>query len=244
MKYKLYLCGGTIRDRLLGLDSKDIDYSVVIENKEDYKTPEEAFSAFVIEIKKEGYEVFLETPSCLTVRAKFPKNHKNSGVVDFVISRKEGAYIKGTRTPEVTLGNIYEDAIRRDFSVNALMEDEEGIIIDFFNGQKDLQQKILRTPIDAAVSFNEDPLRILRAVRFAITKDFEFSDEIWRAIDSFDSKKMDVVSSERIMEELKKCFKHNTKRTFEFLRIICLSNHNLYNSILKDDFWLKPTNEQ
>lgn len=245
MKYKSYLIGGAVRDRLLGLKSKDMDYSIVIENPKQYSSPEEAFNKFVKTIEKEGYEVFLKTPKCLTVRAKFPKDHKNNGIVaDFVISRLERGYKVGTREPVVELGTLFDDCIRRDYSVNALAEDEDGNIIDFFNGQKDLQQKILRTPTDAAVSFNADPLRIIRGIRFAITKDFEFSDEIWRAIDMFDAKKMKVVSFERVMEELKKCFQHDTRRTIEFLKTICLSNYDLYNSILSDNFWLKPTNEQ
>ncbi len=245
MKYKLYEVGGKIRDEFLGLQSKDIDYSVVIVDSEKYKTTEEAFLAFVEDIQSKGYDVFVKAPECLTVRARFPKDSIHQGLTaDFVLSRKELAYIKGTRTPEVVLGNLYDDCIRRDFTVNALAKDEEGNIIDFFNGQKDLQQKILRTPVDAAVSFNEDPLRILRAIRFAITKDFDFSDEIWRAIDTFDAKKMKVVSFERVMEELKKCFQHDTRRTIEFLKTICLCNYDLYNSILSDNFWLKPTNEQ
>lgn len=67
---------------------------------------------------------------------------------------------------------------------------------------------------------------------------------MWRTIDAFDAKKMSVVSVERIREELLKCFKHDTKRTLEFLRIIALANYPLYHEILPDGIWLEPTTKK
>lgn len=240
MKYELYEVGGKIRDEFLGMESKDIDYSVILE---DIDLPiNEAFNKFVTQIKSEGYQVFVQTPKMFTVRAKFPQDHVHAGLdADFVLARKELGYIKGTRQPEVVLGTLRDDLIRRDFTVNSLAKNIYGDIVDLFNGQEDLQNKILRTPTDTAVSFNDDPLRILRAVRFAVTKDLEFCDEIWRCIDAFDHKKMSVVSTERIREELFKCFKHDTLKTFEYLRIVCLSNYPLYESFFKGGLWLEPT---
>ena len=245
MKYKLYAVGGHVRDHLLGIKSKDIDYSVIIENPELYKTPEGALVEFEKTIQEEGYEVFLSTPECFTIRAKFPKGTPNEGLVaDFVLARKEEGYIKGTRTPKVVLGTLYDDLERRDFCLNAIAKDEQGNLIDPFNGQKDILDKIIRTPNDTAISFNDDPLRIIRAMRFAITKNLEWADELWRTIDVFDSKKMKVVSLERKREELFKCFKHDTKKTLEYLRIIALSNYSLYLEILPDKIWLEPTTKQ
>jgi len=245
MKYTLYLTGGIIRDEFLGLKSKDYDYCVVVENKEDYRNPLEAFNHFEDLIKMEGYEVFLSTPECFTIRAKFPKGHKNENLTaDFVLARKELGYIPNTRTPKVELGTLKDDMIRRDFTVNAMAKDIEGNIVDLFDGQKDLQNKILRTPIDTAASFNNDPLRILRAMRFAITKGLDWSDEMWRTLDAFDANKFEVVSTERIREELLKCFKFNTKQTFEFLRIISLANYPLYQALLPDEIWLMPTTKK
>lgn len=243
MDYKLFEVGGRIRDHFLGLKSKDIDYSVVIENR-DYYPIEDVFWSFSDQLKSEGYEVFLETESCFTIRAKFPEDHIHSGIADFVLARKELGYIKGTRQPEVVLGTLEDDLRRRDFTVNAMAKDIDGNIIDLFGGQKDLQNKILRTPEDTAVSFNDDPLRILRAIRFAITKDLDFSDEMWRAIDAFNAEKMSVVSTERIREELYKCFKFDTLKTFEYLRILCLSNYELYKSFFKGGLWLEPTTKE
>ena len=244
MKYKLYEVGGKIRDEFLGLKSKDIDYSVVIEGRNEYPI-EEVFANFVEQIKSEGFQVFVETPDCFTVRAKFPKDHTHSGLdADFVLARKELGYIKGTRQPKVVLGTLRDDLLRRDFTVNAMAKDIEGNIVDLFDGQKDLQNKILRTPIDTAVSFNDDPLRILRAMRFSITKGLDWSDEMWRTLDAFDSNKLKVVSTERIREELLKCFKFDTRRTFEYLRIISLSNYSLYLELLPDEIWLMPTTKK
>lgn len=245
MKYKLYEVGGRIRDEFLGLNSKDVDYSVVIEDKEKYSSPLEAFNSFVEQIKKEGYIVFVETPDCFTVRAKFPKDHTHSGLdADFVLARKEIGYIKGTRQPEVVLGDLYDDLLRRDFTVNALAKDINGNIVDLFGGQKDLLSKVLRTPTDTAISFNDDPLRILRGMRFSITKGLEWSDEMWKSLDVFEAKKLEVVSVERIREELYKCFKFDTRKTFEFLRVICLSNYPLYEAILPKELWLEPTTKK
>lgn len=219
MKYKLYEVGGKIRDEFLGLKSKDIDYSVVIEDMDNYPI-DEVFENFCTQIEIEGYEVFLKTPECFTVRAKFPIDSPHSGLVaDFVLARKELGYIKGTRTPKVVLGSLYDDLERRDFTVNAIAKDLDGNLIDPFNGQKDLLNKILRTPKDVAISFNDDPLRILRAMRFAITKNLEWSDEMWRTVEVFEPSKMSVVSLERKREELHKCFKHDTRKLLQSIRL-------------------------
>jgi len=244
MKYSLYLVGGIIRDELLGVKSKDYDYTVVIENFEDYKTPLDAYNDFDKEIVKQGYEVFVRTPDMLTIRARFPKDHKLVGqTADFVLARKELGYIKGTREPKVVLGTLEDDLWRRDFTINSLAMDEDGNIVDMFKGQEDLLDGIIRTNSDASISFNRDPLRILRALRFMITKDLELSDEIWKALDVFDAKKLRVVSVERKMTELEKMFRHDTMRTMQILKTIDLYNSDLFSAIM-EGFWLLPTNKK
>ena len=242
MKYNLYLTGGIIRDEFLGLKSKDYDYSVVIENKDDYENPLEAFNEFENLIKEEGYEVFLSTPSCFTIRARFPKGHLNENLTaDFVLARKELGYIKGTRTPKVVLGNLKDDITRRDFTVNALAMDIDGNIIDLYKGQEDLKIGILRTPIDAAVSFKDDPLRILRAMRFAVTKKFMFSDEIIEAISTFPHGGMEVVSVERVRDELHKMFMKDTPRSLQLLSWLEGLNPMLHGSLFDGSLKLEPT---
>jgi poly(A) polymerase len=231
MKYKLYEVGGKIRDEILGLKSKDVDYSVVIENYTN--SIYQAFDDFCEQLLDEGFDIFLETQECLTIRAKFPKEHKYSGVADFVLARKELYYPENGRKPFSELGTLKDDLIRRDFTVNAIAKDEEGNIIDLFNGVRDLHSGILRTPTDTDISFNNDPLRILRAFRFALTKNLSFSDDIYSAIRFFNTGKMKVVSKERIREELNKMFLFNSPLAFNKLRILESLNHSLFGYIME-----------
>lgn len=243
MNYKLYEVGGKVRDELLGFKSKDIDYSVVIERTNDTSDDTlEVFNAFVEQIKSEGFKVFKKESECLTVRAKFPPDHPHSGIdADFVIARKELGYVKGTRTPIVTLGELYDDLVRRDFTVNAMAKDIDGNIIDLFNGFHDMRAGLLKTPTDAALSFNDDPLRILRGLRFAVTKGFSFSDEVVDAIKGFDYNKMGVVSLERIYEELKKMFLFDTVKSFSYIQLLKEWNSGLYHEIMDTGIKFEPT---
>lgn len=244
MKYKLYEVGGKIRDYYLNIHSKDVDYSVVLGEPSAFTSPLNAFYVFRDELLLQGFDVFEERPEAFTIRARFPKDHKYSGVADFVIARKETGYQKGTRQPIVELGTLMDDLERRDFTVNAMAKDDGGELIDPFGGARDLLDRILRTPSDAFKSFNDDPLRILRGMRFSITKGLDFSDQVIHAIALFDADKMDVVSDERIRDELLKMFKWNTVKTLQLLRWLYVTNESLYNKIVGCDMWLMPTNKQ
>ena len=242
--FKMYEVGGKVRDEILGLESKDVDYVAVPNDKllQDFDTAESMFSMLEQYLKDEKFEIFLVTPDCFTIRAKFPKDHRYSGVADFVMARKEVGYVPGTRTPIVKPGTLYDDLERRDFTLNALAKDEDGTIIDYFNGLDHLKFKMLITPLDTNITMNDDPLRLLRALRFSITKGFRISNDIWNELNNFDyDEKMGVVSTERIREELFKCFKHDTIETlkkleeFKYLRDYIFKNNLL---------WLKPTMEQ
>jgi tRNA nucleotidyltransferase/poly(A) polymerase len=158
------------------------------------------------------------------------------------MARKEVGYIPGTRTPMVVPGSLYDDLERRDFTLNALAKDEDGKIIDFFDGLKHLKAGKLITPLDCKVTFDDDPLRILRAIRFCITKGFYMGAYMDGVIQDYDyEKKMGVVSTERIREELFKCFKHDTIKTLKYLHEFPA----LRNYVFRDNsLWLKPTMEQ
>jgi tRNA nucleotidyltransferase/poly(A) polymerase len=242
--FRFYEVGGKVRDEILGLKSKDVDYVAVPNDSllSQYTEAEEMFEILVTFLRETKFEIFLITPDCFTIRAMFPKDHKYSGVADFVMARKEVGYIPGTRTPIVKPGTLYDDLERRDFTLNALAKDEDGKIIDFFNGLEDLRDKILRTPLPTEVTFNDDPLRILRAIRFSITKGFTIPGTIALTIESYNyDEKMSVVSTERIREELFKCFKHDTLETLKVLNEF----PTLKTYIFKDSgLWLKPTMEQ
>ena len=242
--FTFYEVGGKVRDEILGLQSKDVDY-VAVPGEDLLKDVESAHTMFnILEgfLKEEKFEIFLVTPDCFTIRAKFPKEHKYSGVADFVMARKEIGYIPGTRQPIVKPGSLFDDLERRDFTLNALAKDGDGNIIDYFNGLKHLEERVLITPLDTKVTFDDDPLRILRAIRFSITKGFTIPEDMWKEIYYYDyENKMGVVSTERIREELFKCFKQDTIGTFDLLHdFIPLRNY----IFTKTNLWLKPTMEE
>jgi tRNA nucleotidyltransferase/poly(A) polymerase len=235
--YKEYLVGGAVRDEILGLKSKDLDYVFVFDNIPDGTTSEQCFEEMTNIIKENG-EIFLSTPSCYTIRYK---DKLTKEIKDVVMARKEIGYIPGTRQPIVKPGSLFDDLERRDFTLNALAKDSDGKIIDYFNGLEDLNRGYLRTPLDCNVTFDDDPLRILRAIRFSITKGFWIGPQMERIIQDYNyENKMGVVSTERIREEMFKCFKHDTIKTLNAIH----KYPSLRNYIFKDNrLWLKPTTE-
>lgn len=189
-------------------------------------------------LRSKKFEIFLVTPECYTIRAKFPEGYKYQGVADFVMARKEVGYVPGTRIPIVEPGNLYDDLSRRDFTVNAMAKDPDtGEIIDYFTGKDDISNALIRTPLDPIVTFDDDPLR---AIRFAVTKRFTIEQTTWQAMVFYDTK-MPVVSEERIREELTKCFKCNTIRTLTYLDRLPRLKDYIFT---KTSLWLKPTNEK
>jgi tRNA nucleotidyltransferase (CCA-adding enzyme) len=227
MTVKVFQVGGAVRDKLLGLKSKDIDFAVEASS----------FEAMHKHVQSTCKQIFLIKPEFLTIRALHPK----LGAVDFVMCRKDGAYSDGRRPNTVEPGTIFDDLARRDFTVNAMAIDEAGNLIDPHNGQQDLEDRLLRCVGLASDRFNEDALRILRAMRFSITKDLKLSagiqavlrePEIWVP-------KLESVSTERKREELHKCFAHSTPETLLFFKII----DRAWADCLFKDLWLKPTSE-
>ena len=236
--YKEYLVGGAVRDEILGLSNKDLDYVFVFEDLDENQTAEECFNEMYQNIQDRG-EIFLSTPSCYTIRYK---DRKTKEVKDVVMARKEVGYVPGTRTPIVKPGTLYDDLMRRDATLNALAKDEDGTIIDYFGGLEDLTNRVLRTPLEPIKTFDDDALRIIRFIRFSITKGFSIPNDITNVIRNYDyESKMGVVSTERIREELFKCFKFNTLKTLhELNRFPDLRDYIFKNNLL----WLKPTMEQ
>jgi len=239
--FTFFEVGGKVRDEILGLKSKDVDY-VAVPNEfllRDYTEASDMFQVLNDYLTAEKFEIFLVTPDCYTIRARFPKEHKYEGVADFVMARKEVGYIPGTRTPIVKPGSLFDDLERRDFRLNALAKGQDGKIIDYFNGIQDLKDGILRTPLDCQVTFDDDPLRICRSVRFSITKGFTMCNEIIETIKTYDyESKMYVVSSERIRDELTKCFKHDTLKTILLLNEFPKLRDYVFNI---KGLWLNPT---
>lgn len=244
--FKLFEVGGCVRDEILGKKSKDIDFTVVFD--EDFIKEHKSmsvdwfFKTMVSVLKGVGFEVFLETEECFTVRARFPKTHKHSGLTaDFVMARKETGYDTESRKPKIEMGTLFDDLERRDFTVNAIAKDEDGKLIDFFGGLEDLEKGLLKTPIEPLISFLDDPLRVIRMWRFAITKGFIMDEDTEKA--SLDPKVWEkfekVVSKERIREELFKMFEQDTLGSLLLVEKLPMN----VKFILFGDkrLWFKPT---
>jgi len=225
---RLYMVGGYVRDKLLGVKSKDIDYAVVAPSYDDMKA----------EILRRGGTIFLEKPEYLTIRARLP----DIGAADFVLCRKDGAYIDGRRPEEVQPGGLYDDLRRRDFRMNAIAMNEEGQYIDPFGGREDLKDGVIRCVGKTKDRFTEDYLRMLRAIRFAVTKDMSLSGEIMDCLrSSVYAANLRNVAVERVREEMLKCFRHNTLYTLKLLEAFPLVRWAVLDGT---GLWLKPTLEQ
>jgi tRNA nucleotidyltransferase/poly(A) polymerase len=242
---QIFKVGGCVRDKLLGVESKDIDFTFVLDNLD--QTIEEGFESMTSWLEHEGFSIFLSTPDCFTIRAKFPKGDKNEGIVaDFVMARKEIGYVPGTRQPILVLGTLEDDLIRRDFTLNALAEGEDGKLIDLFEGREDLDAKVLRTPLPASQTMMDDPLRFLRALRFSITKGFAIHIDIFEAMGQrpeIMEKLKKVVSAERIRDEVFKMMKHDTVKTLELFRDVEKILPGFTKLVFGRGLWLKPTFE-
>lgn len=242
---KIFEVGGCVRDEILGVHTNDIDFTVVLDNIE--QTVDEGWDQMISFLKKEKFQIFLETKDCFTVRAKFPKGDVNEGLVaDFVMARKEVGIIEGTRKPILELGTLEDDLTRRDFTLNAMAKDLDGNIIDIFEGRKHLEMGLLVTPLDPVQTFLDDPLRMIRALRFSITKGFTIAPNVWEAIfiDGLIDKLELVVSQERIQGEVIKMMKHDTVGTLRLLSDIDKVEPKLLEIIFKGDMWLLPTTKK
>lgn len=220
--------GGCVRDQLLGVPFHDIDFAVEADSFEEME-------AHVRSITK---NVFLIKPEFFTIRAQLHSGE----AVDFVLCRKDGIHSDGRRPDSVEKGTIFDDLARRDFTVNALAIDEAGILLDPHGGESDLAQKLLRCVGDTEERFNEDSLRILRAIRFHITKGFSLHKDIQKVFSQpkIWIPKLKNVSEERTREELFKCFNHSTVETLRFFKRIPFE----WTEALFQNLWLLPTNRK
>tara|TARA_R100000697_G_scaffold40155_1_gene52338 strand:+ start:791 stop:1525 length:735 start_codon:yes stop_codon:yes gene_type:complete len=242
---QIYEVGGCVRDEIIGVHTNDIDFTFVLDNTN--QTIDEGWDEMLSHLKNEGFKIFLETKDCFTVRAKFPKGHVNEGLVaDFVMARKEVGYILGTRKPILELGTLEDDLRRRDFTLNALAKDLDGTIVDLFEGRKHLEEGILVTPLNPIKTFFDDPLRMIRALRFSITKGFEIDPEVWDAM--FEPGLIEhlnkVVSKERIQGEVSKMMKHDTVSTLRLLAKIDKIEPKLLEVMFGGDIWLLPSTKK
>ena len=225
--FQFFEVGGAVRDQLLGVDSKDVDFVCVANDPEQFVTATDAFESLHQFVENQGFKVFLSTPEFLTLRAQVPNGHvlkQRTNVADFVLARKDGPSSDGRRPDFVLPGSLHDDLSRRDFTVNAMALDPvSGDLIDPFNGQDDLKQRTLRFVGDPLQRLREDGLRLLRALRFSVTKGFVLHVDtlgVFRELEvqgQF-SELLCGVSVERQREELTKMFRHDTMQTLQTLQ--------------------------
>ncbi len=187
-----YVIGGFVRDLFLNRPSVDID---VVTIGSGIKLAEEVAKRINPKIKVSVFKNF--------GTAMF---HFKGLEIEFVGARKE-SYQRNSRKPVVENGTLEDDQKRRDFTINALAlslnKPDFGALIDPFSGISDLQSKIIKTPLDPVITFSDDPLRMLRAIRFSSQLNF-FIDEITLQAISVNRDRIKIVSFERISEELNK----------------------------------------
>lgn len=253
---RFYLVGGAVRDELLGVTSKDQDFTVVLDEMDVRLSVVPPFDIMSARLKQMGFKIFLETPEYLTIRAQFPdKGFKMNAsdevnkfqfansrlTADFVLARKESDYTDGRRPDTVEVGTLEDDLARRDFSMNAIARDLEGNLIDPFNGVQDINDRVIRAVGNAYERLEEDALRAVRALRFSVTKGFRIDHELRFAMQ--DSGILDSIenniSDERIMDELSKMFRFDTVESLRALSAYPLLTEAMFSGRVSLDSTMK-----
>ncbi len=188
-----FLIGGFVRDKILGRETRDADF---------------VCAGDALALAAETAKQFNPVP-----QVDYFKNFGTAHIrisdgfdIEFVGARKE-SYQLSSRKPEVQPGSIEEDQARRDFTINALAiglnKEDYGKLIDPFGGVKDIEAKIIRTPLEPARTFSDDPLRMMRAIRFATQLGFTIEEGTWQGIKD-SAGRIRIISQERITDELNK----------------------------------------
>ena len=191
LNVRAFVIGGYVRDLYLKRPSKDID--IVVEGK--------GINLALATAKKIG------NPKVAVFKSFGTAAFNYKGLeIEFVGARKE-SYDRNSRKPIVEDGTLKEDQDRRDFTINALalslQKDSYGELIDPFGGIKDMNEKRLITPLDPDITYSDDPLRMMRAIRFSTQLNFQIEEESFNAIKR-NAERLRIVSVERIMDEFNK----------------------------------------
>ncbi|KAI1321929.1 hypothetical protein F5Y16DRAFT_413587 [Xylariaceae sp. FL0255] len=231
--------GGWVRDKLLGIGSHDIDTAVNVMTGE-------AFASKIYELCKnpdvvEKHRITDSDVGSLHKIAKNPQKSKHLETttiklfgfdVDFVNLRRE-TYTQDSRNPQMEFGTAEEDALRRDATINALFYNlNTGLVEDFTTGLTDMESKLIRTPLEPFQTFTDDPLRILRLIRFASRLGFHIdhaAEDVMGNPQVLDALKLKI-SRERVGVELEKMLKgNNPRRALQYINDL-----GLYHTIFTD----------
>ncbi len=188
---EIYLVGGFVRDLIINRTSKDIDFLTI-------GKPYDLVSFLSKKIKNSSYSIYKNFG---TASLKF-KDY----IFEFVGSRKE-SYSIDSRNPNIKMGSFKDDIKRRDFTINSLSislnKNDFGLVIDLFDGKKDLKNKIIKTCLEPETTFKDDPHRMLRAVRFATQLSFDIENITFQGIIN-NKERIKILSYNRISDELNK----------------------------------------
>ena len=252
----LYLVGGAVRDHLLGFPpGKDLDFAVEADSFDDMMRG----------LHELGYRAYLTRREFVTTRGNIPlsslgwfggivqqhhtanaKTMKTRVAVDFTLCREEATYHDKRHPSSVTPCNIQGDLKRRDFTVNAVAVSESGFFVDDWCGMAHASSKILIPVGNAYERFEEDPLRILRAIRFAVTRDLYIP--AWaQVIMGERAKALKTLPVDRVREELHKAFAHNWVKTSKLLLGEVPYLTGPLAKTIRDSFpdlWLMPTTKE
>ncbi len=222
-----YVIGGFVRDYFLKRKSKDVDIVVVGSGIEMAKSVSKALK-ITSEIK-----IFKTYGTAMLRYSNFE--------IEFVGARKE-SYSAKSRNPKISEGTLEDDIKRRDFTINSLAvslnKKNYGKLIDQYNGLDDIESKIIKTPLDPNVTFNDDPLRMLRAIRFASNLKFDINKNILEVITNLSSR-INIITKERIVDEINKILL-SEKPSYGFF---LLEKTGLLNIILPEITALKGIDE-
>lgn len=216
LEYPCYLIGGFVRDKILNRNTKDVDIVCLGDGIELAKAVAKKFNP----IPKVN---FFKTFGTANIKLENTNNNESTLIpssgggeafdIEFVGARKE-SYQSDSRNPAILPGTLEDDQFRRDFTINAFaisLNNKDmpsgqtgfGKLIDPFNGLEDLKNKIIRTPLDAVQTFSDDPLRMMRAIRFATQLNFTIEEKTWQGIKD-NAGRIKIITQERITDELNK----------------------------------------
>ncbi len=197
LQLESYVVGGFVRDKIINRQTKDIDVVCIGDG---------------IELANEVAKHFNPSPSVNffknfgTAQIKINQNETESIEIEFVGARKE-SYNFDSRNPIVTPGTLEDDQWRRDFTINAmaisLNKENFGILIDPFNGLEHIKERLIKTPLSPDSTFSDDPLRMMRAIRFATQLSYTIEANTFEAIKN-NAHRIKIISQERIVEEINK----------------------------------------